>query len=412
MNLQGVLGLAFLIGLAWLISENRKQVRIKTILAGLVAQFAIALVLLKIAFFRDIFFVLNRAVEILDRATTAGTTFVFGYLGGGRLPFAETEPGASFVFAAKALPIVLVVSALSSVLFYWRVLPWIVRGFSWMLRRTMNIGGAVAVGAAANVFLGMVEAPLLIRPYLARLTRSELFVTMTCGMANVAGTVMVIYALILGPVMPDALGHILVASIISTPAAILLSLILIPETGEVTAGRVEPPQAATGTMDAVVKGTADGIVLLINIVAMLIVLIALVALVNETLSLLPFAAGKPLTLQRILGWLFAPVAWLIGIPWSEAMTAGSLLGTKTVLNEFVAYVDLAALPAAALSPDSKRIMVYALCGFANLGSLGILIGGMGAMAPERRGEIVALGGKTIISGTMATCMTGAIVGLL
>jgi CNT family concentrative nucleoside transporter len=276
----------------------------------------------------------------------------------------------------------------------------------------MNIGGAVAVGAAANVFLGMVEAPLLIRPYLVKLTRSELFITMTCGMANVAGTVMVIYALILGPVIPEALGHILVASIISTPAAILLSLIMIPETGEVTAGRVEPPQAATGTMDAVVKGTADGIVLLINITAMLIVLIALVALVNEALSLLPVAAGKPLTLQRILGWLFAPVAWLIGIPWSEAMTAGSLLGTKTVLNEFVAYVDLAALPAGALGADSKRIMVYALCGFANLGSLGILIGGMGAMAPERRGEIVALGGKTIISGTMATCMTGAIVGLL
>jgi CNT family concentrative nucleoside transporter len=223
---------------------------------------------------------------------------------------------------------------------------------------------------------------------------------------------MVIYALILGPVIPEALGHILVASIISTPAAILLSLIMIPETGEVTAGRVEPPQAATGTMDAVVKGTADGIVLLINITAMLIVLIALVALVNEALSLLPVAAGKPLTLQRILGWLFAPVAWLIGIPWSEAMTAGSLLGTKTVLNEFVAFVDLAALPAGALGPDSKRIMVYALCGFANLGSLGILIGGMGAMAPERRGEIVALGGRTIISGTMATCMTGAIVGLL
>ena len=258
----------------------------------------------------------------------------------------------------------------------------------------------------------MVEAPLLVRPYLRQMTRSELFITMTCGMANIAGTVMVLYALILNRVMPDAMGHILVASILSTPAAIIISLMLVPETGEVTSGKLEPPQAATSTMDAITKGTAEGINLLINIIAMLIVLVALVALANLILGLLPHAGGGPLTLQRILGWVMAPVAWLIGIPWSEAPAAGALLGTKTILNEFIAYVDLANLPAGTLNPRSQLIMIYALCGFANLGSLGILIGGMGAMAPERRDEIVGLGMKSILAGTMATLMVGAVIGLL
>jgi CNT family concentrative nucleoside transporter len=411
MNLQGLLGLPALILAAWLISEKRRHIHVKTIVAGLAVQFILALLLLKIPYVRDFFLLLNQAVIILDKATTAGTTFVFGYLGGGKLPFVETNPGASFVFACKAMPLVLVISALSSVLFYWRILPLIVRAFSWLLQKTMNIGGAVALGAAANVFLGMVEAPLLIRPYLKQMTRSELFITMACGMANIAGTVMVIYAIILNRVMPDALGHILIASIISTPAAILISLIMIPETQEVTSGKLEPPQAATGTMDAVAKGTYEGIVLLINIIAMLIVLLALVELINLILGLLPDLGGRSISMQRILGYLMAPVVWLIGIPWSEAPAAGALLGTKTVLNEFIAYVDLAGLPEGTLSERSRMIMLYALCGFANLGSLGIMIGGMGAMAPERRDEIVALGFKSIVCGTMATCMTAAIIGL-
>ena len=305
----------------------------------------------------------------------------------------------------------LVISALSSILFYWKILPIVVKAFSFLLQKTLRIGGAVALGAAANIFLGMVEAPLLIRPYLRRMTRSELFITMTCGMANIAGTVMVLYALILNRVMPDAMGHILVASILSTPAAIIISLMLVPETEEVTSGRLEPPQAATSTMDAIAKGTAEGLTLFLNIIAMLLVLVSLVALTNLILGLLPPLGGEPLTLQRILGYIMAPVAWLIGIPWSEA-PAGALLGTKTILNEFIAYVDLANLPAGTLNPRSQLIMIYALCGFANLGSLGILIGGMGAMAPERRDEIVGLGMKSILAGTMATLMVGAIIGLL
>ena len=411
MNLQGLLGLAALMVLAWLISENRRRIPVKTILAGLAVQFVLAFLMLKIPFLRNFFLLLNQAVMVLEKATTAGTSFVFGYLGGGKLPFAETYPGSSFVFAFRALPLVLVISALSSVLFYWKILPGVVRAFSWLLQKTMNIGGAVALGAAANVFLGMVEAPLMIRPYLKSMTRSELFITMTCGMAGIAGTVMVLYAVILNRVMPDAMGHILIASIISIPAAIIISLLMIPETGEITSGRIELPQEASGTMDAVAKGTTEGIVLLINIIAMLIVFVALVELTNQILGFLPACGGQPLTLQRFLGYLMAPVVWLIGIPWSEAPAAGALLGTKTILNEFIAYVDLASLPDAVLSPRSRMIMLYALCGFANLGSLGIMIGGMGAMAPERRNEIVALGFKSILAGTMATCMTGAIIGL-
>jgi CNT family concentrative nucleoside transporter len=412
MNLQGIIGIIFLTGLAWLISENRRVVRYQIIFTGLVLQFALALILLKIPLFGDFFTLLNRGVVALERATTAGTTFAFGYLGGGTLPFAETYPGSTFIFAFKAMPILLVVSALSSLLFYWKILPLVVRAFSWLLQKTMRVGGAVGVGAAANVFLGMVEAPLLIRPYLGRLTRSELFITMSCGMANIAGTVMVLYVTILGPRIPDAMGHILIASIISTPAAIMISLLMVPETGEITLGQYIPPQNASSSMDAITQGTADGLMMYLNIIAMLIVLVALVALTNEILGLLPEIQGKPFTLQRLLGYAMAPVAWMIGIPWSECATAGFLLGEKTILNELIAYLDLARLPAGTLNARSQVIIVYALCGFANLGSLGILIGGMAAMSPERRNEIVSLGFKSILCGTMATCMVGAIVGLL
>lgn len=412
MNLQGIVGLVFLTGLAWLISENRRAVRLPIVLTSLAVQFALALILLKIPVFRDLFALLNRGVSAIDQATTAGTSFAFGYLGGGKLPFAETYPGSTFIFAFKALPLILVVSALSSLLFYWKILPLVVRAFSWLLQKTLRVGGAVGVGAAANVFLGMVEAPLLIRPYLAQLTRSELFITMSCGMANIAGTVMVLYATILGPQMPDAMGHILIASLISTPAAIMISLLMVPETGAITLGQYTPPRSASSAMDAVAQGTTEGISLYLNIIAMLIVLIALVSLSNQLLELLPPLYGAPVTLQRLLGYLMAPVAWMIGIPWSESVTAGLLLGEKTVLNELIAYLNMAGLPEGTLSPRSQVIMVYALCGFANLGSLGILIGGMAAMAPERRGEIVSLGFKSILCGTMATCMVGAVVGLL
>lgn len=409
---QAFLGIFVLTAFSWLISENRKQVIVRDILIGLAMQFSLAIVMLKVPLFRHVFEVLNGLVLLLEESTKAGTSFVFGYLGGGPPPFDPKTPGSTFVFALQALPVVLIVSALSSLLFYWRILPLVVKAFSRLLERTMGIGGAVGLGAAANVFLGMVEAPLFVRPYLQAMSRSELFVTMSCGMAGIAGTVMVLYAGILRSVIPDALGHILVVSIISIPAAIMLSRVMIPETGPITSGDLVPPQQATGAMDAVTQGTLEGVQLLINIISLLIVLVALVYLVNGLLALMPDFGGEALNLQRLLGYVMSPVMWLIGIPWSEARIAGSLMGTKTVLNELIAYMELAKLPPGALSPKSRLILIYALCGFANFGSLGIMIGGMGGMAPERRGEIVSLGFKSILAGTLATCMTGAIVGIV
>ena len=401
-------GLAALVALGWVVSEDRPGVRWRIVASGLALQAVLAALLLLVPWLRNAVFSLNHALDALERATQAGTSFVFGYLAGGPAPFVEAHPEASFVLAFRALPLILVVSALSALLFHWRILPAIVRAFGWVLEKTMGLGGAVGLSAAANVFVGMVEAPLVIKPYLARLTRSELFMVMVCGMATIAGTVMALYGAILGPVVPDAIGHILVASIVSTPAAITVSALMVP--GEMTHEEAaELPRSEGGAMDAITRGTVEGMELLIQVVAMLIVFVALVYLANSILGLLPLAT--PLTLQRIFGWLFSPLAWAAGVPWEEAQAGGALLGTKTVLNELVAYIDLSKVPADQLSPRSKLLMTYALCGFANFGSLGILIGGMGAMVPERRGEIVDLGFKSIVAGTIATCMTAAVVGL-
>jgi concentrative nucleoside transporter, CNT family len=258
-----------------------------------------------------------------------------------------------------------------------------------------------------------VEAPLFVRPYLTRVSRGELLSMMSCGMATIAGTVMVLYAGILSPVLPDAMGHILIASIISAPAAIVVSRILVPTpTDQVTGADMSVPSGAGSAMEAITNGTMEGVTLLINIIALLVVLVSLVKLVNLFLAWAPAVGGNPLTLQRILGVMMAPLMWVIGIPWSECMTAGSLMGIKTVLNEFLAYFELSRVAADALSPRSRLILTYAMCGFANPGSLGIMIGGLGVMAPERRPEIVQLGIKSIFAGTLATCMTGAVVGML
>jgi CNT family concentrative nucleoside transporter len=409
LNYQGILGLVVFMAFAWAISESRRQVRIRLLVVGLALQFLVALLLLRVPFFEHVFLLLNQAVLGLDRATATGTSFVFGFLGGGPLPFEEKTPGATFTLAFRALPLVLVISALTSLLYYWRLLPWVVRGFAWALQRTLHVGGALGLGAAANIFVGMVEAPLFVRPYLREMSRSDLFAVMTCGMATVAGTVMVLYAKVLGAVVPNAMGHILTASIISAPAAITVSRVMVPDSDGAAGGALLPPSQARSSMDAITIGTGDGVKLLVNIVAMLVVLVALVALVNLLLGLLPQLAGDPITLERLLGYLMAPVVWLMGVPWAEAQTAGALMGTKIVLNELLAYLNLARLPSEALSPGSRLIMTYAMCGFANFGSLGIMIGGLGAMVPERKGEIVALGMKSIVSGNLATCMTGIVV---
>lgn len=408
MPLQPLLGLGVFILFAWLISEQRRRFPVRLVIIGLALQLLLAILLFNVPLFQSLFLVLNKMVLALENATTAGTGMVFGYLGGGTLPFAEPFPGSAYILAFRGLPLVLLISALSSLLFYWRVLPRIVQGCSWLLQKSLGIGGAEGLGVAANVFVGMVESPLIIRPYIQRMTRSELFTLMSCGMATIAGTMMVLYASILSPVLPDIMGHILIASLISAPASVVIAKIMIPESEKSTHGALLPDSNIRSSMDAITQGTVQGVQLLINIVAMMIVMVALIALVNILLGV--FFAG--VTLQGLLGLALAPVTWLLGVPWHEAAAAGELFGTKTLINEFVAYLNMAQLPEGTLSRRSLYIMSYALCGFANPGSLGIMIGGMGAMAPERRHEIVSLGLKALLAGTLATSMTAAIAALM
>jgi concentrative nucleoside transporter, CNT family len=421
-NLQSALGVAAIIAIAWIVSENRRAVPWRQVITGLAVTFALALLMLKVPQTQAAFNAINRAVEVIADATRAGTSFVFGYVGGGPLPFDPKSPGGDFILAFQALPVVLVMSVLSSLLFYWRLMPPIVRGFSWALEKTLDIGGAVGLSTAANIFVGQVEAPLFIRPYLPQLSRSEMFVVMTGGMAGIAGTVFVLYATILANAIPNAAGHIAVCSVLGAPAAIFISLIMVPDPKQKHTGATlgqsgaegvdKVEQVADSTMDAIVKGTGAGLELLLNITAMLIVFIALVHLANAMLGLLPDVVGAPLTLQRALGWVMAPICWLMGIPWSQAVTAGGLMGIKTILNELVAYLQLAAVPDGALDARSRLIMLYAMCGFANFGSLGIMIAGLATMCPPKRNEVVSLGLKSIMSGTLTTCLLGAIVGVL
>jgi len=412
MRLQAVLGVLVFLSIAWLFSERKSRVRVSTVLAGVAVQFGVAGILLYVPFFKKFFLLLNQVVLGIEAATKDGTAFVFGFIGGGTSPFAVTDPGSNFVLAFQALPLVLVIGALSALLFYWKILPYVVKVLSFVLQKALNIGGALGLGASTTIFLGLVEAPLVIKPYLKKMTRSELFSLMTVGMTCIAGTVMVLYATILGNVVPDALGHILVASFIHVAAALTIARIMVPETGSETAGSLIPQRTATSSMDAIVQGTMDGLKLLLNIVAMLVVMVALVHIVNSLIGYLPAIGGQPLTLQRILGFIMAPVVWLFGIPWSQAQTGGFLMGTKTILNELLAFISMSQLPEGALDARSRLIMVYALSSFANFGSLGILIGGLGSLEPERRNEVVNLGMRALLAGTLATCMTGAVVGIL
>jgi concentrative nucleoside transporter, CNT family len=412
-TIQSIAGIFGLLALAFAFSENHRAVSARQVAVGLAFTIVLATLFLRVPQLKVAFGVIGDAVNAIATATRAGTGFVFGYLGGGPLPFELKTPGNEYVFALQSLPVVLVMSVLTTLLFHWRILPPIVRAFGIVLERTLKVGGAVGLSTAANIFLGMVEAPLCIKPYLARLTRSELFVVMTGGMAGIAGTVLVLYATVLGSVIPDAAGHLVVASVLGAPAAILISLIMVPENPGGVPSKVDAiAPVASSTMDAVVRGTSAGLELLLNICAMLIVLIALVHLVNGALALLPDVAGAPVTLERGLGIVMAPVCWLMGVPWDEAPTAGALMGMKTILNEFVAYLKMAALPPDALSERSRLIMLYAMCGFANFGSLGIMVGGLATMAPERRDDVVSLGFKSIVSGTLSTCLIGAVVGAL
>ena len=411
-ELQPVLGLAGLIAIAWLVGGVRRAFPWRLVAAGLAVQFAVALILIRMPGSQQVFIWFNDGVLALQSATEAGTTLLFGFLGGGALPFEESFPGAAFVFAFRALPMVLVVSALSALLYHWRILPWVVRLFAWALSRALRIDGPASFATAGNIFVGNIEAPLLIRPYLERLSRPDLFIVMTAGLATIAGTVFVLYATFLSGVIPNAAGHLLTASIISAPAAVMIARLMIPADATGTPESVGIERRYDNSMDAITRGAIDGLQLLAYIIAMVLVLVALVALLNIVLGLLPEVMGAPLTLQRMFGWVLAPVAWLIGIPWEQAATAGSLLGTKIVLNELVSYLDMAGLPEGNLDGRSSLIMTYAMCGFANFGGLGVLIGGLSAIVPSRRDEIVGLGMRALLAGNLATFMTGAVAGLV
>jgi len=411
-QLQSLLGICVLIAGAWAISEDRRAFNWRFVAGTLLLQGALALILLKVPIVRDLLFRLNGLVAVLTTATGAGTSFIFGYIGGGPAPFTVTNPANMVNLAFSILPLVMVISALSAILWYWRVLPAIVHGLAAVLKRSLGLGGAVGLSAAATVFLGNIEGQLVIRPYLARLTRTELFILMTVGLSVIAGTVFVLYATILKDVLPGALGHLLVASLMSLPAGVMMARIMVPGPAETDLSERQESIHYRSTMDAMAQGTEDGLKIYLQILAMLIVTTSLMALCNAVLHFLPFVAGAPLTLERILGWLFAPLVWLLGIPWREAGAAGALMGIKIILTELVAYLRLASLPAGTLDPRSTQILVYALCGFANFASVGILIAGMSALVPDRRDEVVSLALKALVAGTMASALSGAMIGLL
>ncbi len=408
---QGLLGLPAIILLAWLTSSNRRHFPLRLVLSGVIAQLALAALFLKVPLLQDLLLLINRLVLALEAATGAGTAMVFGFLGGGEAPFDISRPEYSFILAFRALPIVIVFAALSALLWHWRIIPLVISAVAGVLARSMGVSGAVGVASASSIFVGMVESPLLIKPQLRTMTNSELFMLMTCGMATVAGTVLGLYAGILAGSVPNALSHILVASLISAPAALLLAAVMVPPTGGAEDVPVNMNSPYSGSMDALVTGVGEGLRLLASIIGMLIAFVALVYLADRALGLVP-VGDAPLTLVGSFGWVLAPLAWLTGIPWEEAHAAGELLATKVFINELVAYLQLGAIDPATLSEHSRLILTYALCGFANFGSLGIMIGGLTAMCPERTADILRLAPRSIWSGLLATCMTGTVVGLI
>ena len=408
--MQGLLGIGVLLLSAWLISENRKSVDLRYLSIGILVQLAVAFVFFQIPFISDMLLYMNVVVASIESATLEGSRFLFGYLGGGQEPFEVDNGSYLYLFAFRVLPNVVVFCVLIAVLWYWKILPAVVKAFGLILKKLLGVSGAVGTSAASTLFLGMVETPMIIRAYLARLTRSEFFTVMTCGMSTVAGSVMIIYASTLSSIIPGAIGHIIIGSVINIIGAIYISRIIVPEDGRPTDADSFDDLGYSSTMDAITRGTQDGLKLVLNIAGMLLVIISLVALINGLLGTFSYM-GVPLSMQMILGWVFSPLAWLIGIPWNESHVAGNLMGSKIVLNEMIAYIELANL-GDSLSETSQLILLYALCGFANFGSLGILIGGLSTLVPDRKIDYLSLAPKSLISGNIVTFITAAIVSLV
>ena len=413
--LQPAIGFFVLLLLGAIFSTNIKKIKIRYLINAIVIQFTLAFLLLKWTVITDFFEILSRGVLALTSATDSGVAFVFGYLATGApgAPFEVINPGGTFIFAFGGLVLVIVVSAFSALLWHWRVIPMIVNGLSYLFKKPLNVGGPVGLSATANVFLGQVEAPLLVRPYLATMTNHELLILMTVGMSTIAGSIMATLNLMLFNVYGASLiGHFLTASIISVPAAIMYANMMIPSEEKTDFPSDHDEKMYRSSIDAITEGTRSGLDIFLNIMALLIVVLSLVALVNMSLAELPHFNGQALSLERIAGWIFAPLAWCMGIPWHESQLAGELLGIKTMTNEFIAYIRLAEIDASLLSERTRLIMLYALCGFANLSSVGILISGMGAMAPDRKDDLIAVSGRALVAAVLASCMTGFIVGIL
>jgi len=404
----GVLGMAVILGLAWLFSTNRRAIKLKTIAWGLGLQLALGFFVLRSGAGSLVFGFLGKKANQLLSYSYAGSTFVFGDLG---LPKELSRLGFSFAF--QVLPTIIFIAAFFAVLYHIGLMQLIIRAAAWIMTRVMGASGAESLNVAASIFMGQTEAPLTIRPFLPKLTKSELMVVMTSGMAHISGGMMAGYIQV-GGADPK---NLLTAVIMTAPGTLLMAKMLVPETEQpLTAGRVEMPpmEKETNILGAIARGTTDGLHLALNVGAMLITFIALLALLNAIMGGIhnwPHMAWFPESLQTIFGWIFAPVAWLIGVPWHEAAKIGNLLGTRMVINEFVAFGQLG-LMKGALDPRTFTIATFALCGFANFSSIGIQIGGIGALAPEQRGQLAKFGIRAMLAGTMANLMSASIVGIL
>jgi CNT family concentrative nucleoside transporter len=415
-NAQSLVGVFVTMGICWALSERRRAFPWKLAVGAIAAQAALVLLLFGLPSARGVLAGAGQVVDGLSGSTQAGVAFVFGFLAGGDgQPYAVTNGGALFVFAFRVLPVILVICALSALLWHWRVLKWLIQGFGAIFQRTMGLRGPPALATAATIFMGQVEGPIFIRSYLPTLSRSELFLLLAVGMSCVSGSTMVAYATILKGVLPNAAAHVLTASVISAPAGVLLARILVPRDAEAeTAGEAELGREAVyeSSIDALIKGIGVGLDICLKVGATLIVFVALVAMVDGILGLFAPVGSAPLSLERIFGFIFSPLAWCIGVPWKEAQAAGSLLGAKLMLTEFTAFFDLAKMGPNVVSDRTRVLMTYALCGFANIASVGINVAGYSILAPTRQKEVMGMVWKAMLAGFLATCMTASVVGVL
>jgi CNT family concentrative nucleoside transporter len=413
--LQILIGFVGLVCIAIPFSQNRTSINYRYIFVAIIFQIILAFALLKIPFIVQIFAYLSDGVSSLQAATQEGAEFVFGYLSNSsNSPFEASGTGNSMIFAFQILPLIIVISSLSALLWFWNILPLIIRAVSKVFEKLFNIGGPIGLGATANIIMGQVEAPLLVRPYLSRMSEKELLILMTAGMSTVSGSIMIALVSMLQPQFPDLnlIQHLVSASILSIPAAIMYANIMIPSAEVTNFDGNSIPKVYDSSMDAITRGTRDGLDICLNVGAILIAFIALVSLLNSILGIAGGWVGiTDLSLQLILGYMFFPIVWLMGIPLSETLASAELLGLKTALNEFVAYGALANIESGVLSERSKLITLYALCGFANFSSVGILVSGISAMAPERKNDLIKVSLKALVGATLASCMTGLVIGI-